>query len=357
MMLADMGAEVVRVHARNATPPVPLIDTKFDVLARSRRSIALDLKSPGGPELLLELVGKADGLMEGFRPGTMERLGVGPAVCLERNPRLVFGRMTGWGQDGPLASTAGHDINYIALSGVLHAMGAADRPPAVPLNLVGDFGGGGLLLAFGMVCALLHATRTGEGQVVDTAMTDGAALLAAMIYGFKAGGGWSNRREANLLDGAAHFYGSYACGDGKFIAVGAIEPKFYAEFLSRLGMDDPALQSQAEPSRWPQLKERLARVFLTRTRDEWVRLFEGSDACVTPVLDWDEAISHPHNHARGTFVDVDGVTQPAPAPRFSHTQPDSPSPPPVPGGDTLAVLRDWGVDEVRIAKAKTTHAI
>ncbi|ADZ70936.1 CaiB/BaiF CoA transferase family protein [Polymorphum gilvum] len=357
MMLSDMGAEVVRVHAKGARPAVPLIDTEFDVLARGRRSLAIDLKVAGAREALLDLVEKADGLVEGFRPGVMERLGLGPDVCLACNPRLVYGRMTGWGQDGPLAPTAGHDITYIALAGVLHAIGPKDRPPAVPLNLVGDFGGGGLLLAFGMVCALLETARSGQGQVIDAAMTDGAALLGAMMSGFKAGGGWSNAREANLLDGAAHFYGTYACKDGRYLAVGAIEPKFYRLFLDMLGLDPAAFEPQNDPARWPEFRQRLAAVFAQEPRDHWAALFAGSDACVAPVLDWDEAMAHPHNAARGTYVTVAGVPQPAPAPRFSRTVPDRPAPPPQPGADTLAVLADWGLDAARIAALTASGAI
>ncbi|MBZ8134509.1 CaiB/BaiF CoA-transferase family protein [Afifella sp. IM 167] len=357
MMLSDMGAEVVRVHPRNATSDIPFVNSKFDVLARGRRSIGIDLKNPQGKALLLDLVARADGLLEGFRPGVMERLGVGPAECLARNERLVFGRMTGWGQEGPLKDRAGHDIDYLALTGLLDAIGEKDRPPAVPLNLVGDFGGGGLLLAFGMVSAILAARESGKGQVVDAAMTDGAALLGSMIYGFRAGGGWKSERGANLLDGGAHFYATYLCADGRAVAVGAIEPKFYRIFLERLGLDAEEWGAQAETGRWPEQKARLAAIFAEKPRDHWTGLFADCDACVAPVLDLDEAMAHPQNLARGTFVEVDGVRQPAPAPRFSGTPTALPEPPSRPGADTDAVLEEWGVEAGRIVELRRSEAI
>jgi len=357
MVLSDAGAEVVRVHARDAKSDIPFVNSKFDVLARGRRSIGIDLKNPEGRALLLDLVESADGLIEGFRPGVMERLGVGPQECLARNERLVFGRMTGWGQDGPLKDRAGHDIDYLALTGLLGAIGEKGRPPAVPLNLVGDFGGGGLMLAFGMVSAILAARQSGKGQVVDAAMTDGAALLGAMIYGLRAGGGWQNERSANLLDGGAHFYGTYLCADGKAIAVGAIEPKFYRIFLERLGLDADEYGPQADMRRWPALKEKLAEIFSEKPREHWAELFSDSDACVAPVLDLDEAMEHPHNVARGTFVEVDGVRQPGPAPRFSGTPAKTPSGPSRPGADTDAVLAEWGVPAERIAELRRCEAI
>jgi alpha-methylacyl-CoA racemase len=344
MMLSDMGAEVIRID-RKAAPgdgPFPMLGTKFDVTARGRRSLALDLKHPRAKDLVLQLVDKADVLLEGFRPGVMERLGLGPDACRERNPRLVYGRVTGWGQDGPLAQAAGHDLNYVALSGMLHAMGRAGTPPAPPLNLVGDFGGGAMMLAFGVVCAVLEARSSGKGQVVDAAMTDGAALLGAMTYGLRAGGMWRDQREANMLDGGAPFYDTYACSDGKFVAIGAIEPQFYAQLLALAGAADPEFDRQWSQSEWPQLKARFAALFASRTRDQWCELLEGTDACFAPVLDMAEAPAHPHNRARGTFVEIDGVTQPAPAPRFSRTTPELAGAPAVPGQHGAAILADWG---------------
>jgi alpha-methylacyl-CoA racemase len=345
MMLADMGADVIRIDRKpdpNAPNPYPMLGTKFDVMARGRRSLALDLKDPRARQLLLDLVAKADVLVEGFRPGVMERLGLGPDTCLERNPRLVYGRVTGWGQTGPLSQAAGHDLNYVALSGMLHAMGRADSPPSPPLNLVGDFGGGAMMLAFGVVCAAFEAKQSGKGQVVDAAMTDGAALLGAMMYGLRAFGSWSDAREANLLDGGAPFYDCYACLDAKFISIGAIEPQFYAQLLELTGADDPPFRKQWRQADWPELKRKFADLFATRTRDEWCRLLEGTDVCFAPVLDMAEAPQHPHNAARATFVEVDGVTQPAPAPRFSRTPAELGAPPSSPGQDGAAVLGDWG---------------
>ena len=318
MLLADMGAEVIRVDQPRTGPlpdPYSALNTRFDVQARGRRSIAVNLKSPAGANTVMRLIEQADGLIEGYRPGVMERLGLGPQDCLARNPRLVYGRMTGWGQDGPLAQTPGHDINYIALSGALAAMGDPDRPPRSPTRF-----SGGMLLAFGLVCALLETRRSGTGQVVDAAMTDGAALMSAMMYGMKAAGQWSNQRGENLLDGGAFFYDTYACADGRFVAVGAIEPQFYALLRERCGIaDDPAFNAQRDRAAWPLLKLRLAEVFRTRTRDAWCALLEGCDACFAPVLDWDEAPGHTHNQARQTFCTLDGVVQPAPAPRFART--------------------------------------
>ena len=355
MMLADMGAEVIRIERKPdpaAPNPYPTLGTKYDVMARGRRPLALDLKDPQARTVLLGLVARADALVEGFRPGVMERLGLGPDVCHERNPKLVYGRVTGWGQHGPLAQAAGHDLNYVALSGMLHAMGDPDRPPAPPLNLVGDFGGGGMMLAFGVVCAMLEARASGRGQVVDAAMTDGAALLGAMMYGLRAHGSWSAARGANLLDGGAPFYATYACADGRFIAIGAIEPQFYARLLALAGASDPAFGRQWDRGDWPALKEKFAALFATRPRDAWCALLEGTDACFAPVLDMDEAPRHPHNAARRTFVDVDGVTQPAPAPRFSRT-PGRAAPVSAPGQqggqDAAAILADWGWDDAAIA--------
>ena len=345
MMLADMGAEVIRIDRKpkpGAANPFPMLGTKFDVMARGRRSLALDLKHPDAREIVLKLTEQADILIEGFRPGVMERLGLGPDDCLARNPKLVFGRITGWGQSGPLSQSAGHDLNYIALSGMLHAMGRADTPPAPPLNLVGDFGGGAMMLAFGVVCAALEARSSGKGQVVDAAMTDGSALLGAMMYGLRAFGSWNDGREANMLDGGAPFYDTYACRDGKFLSVGAIEPQFYAQLLELTGATDPVLHKQWSQQRWPELKAKFAALFATRTRDEWCALLEGTDACVAPVLDMGEAPLHPHNRAREAFIDIDGVTQPAPAPRFSRTPPKAGQGPAAPGAHSAAVLADWG---------------
>jgi alpha-methylacyl-CoA racemase len=358
MLFADMGAEVVRVERRAVSRrPLSLLNAgPFDVLNRGRRAVAVDLKRPPGVEVALRLVAGADALIEGFRPGVMERLGLGPDVCLARNPRLVYGRMTGWGQHGPLAHAAGHDINYIALSGALHAIGTPDQP-LPPLNLVGDFGGGAFLLAWGMLAALWEARSSGQGQVVDAAMTDGAALLMAMIYGVKAGGLWSTARGANLLDGGAPFYTTYACADGKFLAAGPIEPPFYRLFLEKAGITDPDLASQYDLTAWPAQKEKLAAIFRTRPRDEWCALFEGTDACVTPVLDLDEAPLHPHNMARGTFLVIDDVLQPAPAPRLSRTPAAVRNPPPQSGADTDAVLADWGFTPEEIAALHAAAAI
>lgn len=352
MMLADMGAEVIRID-RKAVPgapnPFPMLGTKFDVMARGRRSLALDLKQPEARDVLLRMIDKSDVVLEGFRPGVMERLGLGPEVCQARNPKLVYGRITGWGQQGPLAQAAGHDINYIALTGMLHAMGRPDGPPAPPLNLVGDFGGGAMMLAFGVVCAVLEAAKSGKGQVVDAAMTDGAALLGAMMYGFRAFGAWSDQRGANMLDGGAHFYDTYACADGKFISIGSIEPQFYGLLLKLTGIDDPAFNAQMDPRTWPALTGKIAGVFATRTRAQWCDLLEGTDVCFAPVLDMAEAPQHPHNAARGTFVDVDGVTQPAPAPRFSRTEAALGIGPAQPGQHSEEVLAAWGWSEAEIA--------
>lgn len=320
MMLGDMGADVVRIEGRDrAAGDANANERKFDITLRNRRSVSIDLKHPLGVQAALDLVRESDGLLEGYRPGVMERLGLGPQACLALNPRLVFGRMTGWGQSGPLAARAGHDANYIALSGALHAIGRPHEPPTIPLNLVGDYGGGAMMLAFGMVCALLEASRSGQGQVVDAAMTDGAALLCAFLYGQRAAGGWSNGRGANLLDGGAPFYSTYECADGRFIAIAPIEPHFYRVLLQRIGLDAGELGPQMDASRWDEAKERLGAVFLRETRDRWCELLQDTDACIAPVLDWDEAPEHPHNVARETFIKVDGVVQPAPAPRLSRT--------------------------------------
>jgi alpha-methylacyl-CoA racemase len=356
MMLADMGADVLLVD-RPSDPRLGFDrDRRSDAMLRGRRSVTLDLKSPDGVAAALALVERADAVIEGFRPGVMERLGLGPDVLLARNPRLVYGRMTGWGQNGPLAHAAGHDINYIALSGALHAIGTPEQP-LPPLNLVGDFGGGALLLAWGMMAALWEVQRSGQGQVVDAAMSDGAALLMAMTYGVAAAGLWTNQRQANLLDGGAPFYGTYACADGKYLAVGPIEPQFYRLFLDKAGITDPELANQHDLTAWPLQREKLAAILRTRMRDEWCALLEGSDACVTPVLDLDEAPQHPHNQARGTFVVVDDVLQPAPAPRLSRTPGAIRNPPPLAGQDTQAVLCEWGFTHEEIDALLAAGAI
>lgn len=341
MLLADMGADVVRVD-RVSGGMGGVVPASRDLLARGRRSVAVDLKDPRGVEVVLRLVEAADVLVEGFRPGVAERLGLGPDACLKRNPRLVYGRMTGWGQDGPWARVAGHDIDYIALSGALHPIGPGDGPPTVPLNYVGDFGGGAMFLAFGIACALVERAGSGAGQVVDAAMVDGSAVLTAMFHGMLAMGVWTDERDANLLDGAAPFYRCYACSDGGFLAVGALEPQFYAELLGRLELD-PAEWPQHDRARWPEQAAALAEIFGRRTRDQWADLFEGSDACVAPVLSLTEAGSHPHLAARATFVEHDGQVQPAPAPRFSRTVPELTRPPVLPGQHSDEVLSEAGV--------------
>jgi alpha-methylacyl-CoA racemase len=352
MLLADMGAEVLAVER----PAAEASGAPF-LFGRGRRRVAVDLKHPRGPEVVLDLAAGADALIEGFRPGVAERLGIGPDAFLARNPRLVYGRVTGWGQDGPLARAAGHDIDYIALAGALHPVGPAGGPPVPPVNLLGDFGGGGMLLALGVVAALLEAGRSGRGQVVDAAMVDGAALLTTQLHELLAAGLWSDRRGANLLDGGAPFYGVYETADGLHLAVGALEPRFYAELLARVGLDGEGLPAQLDRDGWPVLRERLAAVFRTRTRDEWCQLLEGTDACVAPVLSLAEAPAHPHNRARGTFVDVGGVTQPAPAPRFSRTPCPLPEPMQAPGGDPAAALAAWGLSPGDAARLRATGAL
>lgn len=357
MMLADMGAEVIRIQSKNGKPAFPILNTRFDVLARGRRSLAIDLKKPGAVDILLKLIEKADGLIEGFRPGVMERLGLAPEVCHARNPKLIYGRMTGWGQTGPLAHAAGHDINYAALSGALHAMGDATLPPPIPLNLVADFGGGGMMLAYGMVCALLECKNSGQGQVIDAAMTDGSVALTGMFHGFMAAGAWHNTRHANFLDGAAPYYDNYRCADGKYVSIGAIEPQFYALLREKIDAQDADFDFPHDQSTWPQQKEKMAAIFLRKTRDEWCALLEGSDACFAPVLDWQEAINHPHNRARQTFIEVDGVTQPAPVPRFSRTPPSQPEGAVAADANTEDILSDWGITDEIISKLSASGAI
>jgi len=358
MMLADMGAEVVRVDRAQSVnggdPEAP----PADVLNRGRRSVALDLKNPDGVETLLSLVESADVLIEGFRPGVAERLGFGPDVCRARNPRLVFGRMTGWGQDGPYALTAGHDINYIALAGALDSIGRAGEKPVPPLNLVGDFGGGGMLLAFGVVCALVERATSGQGQVVDAAMVDGAAVLMTMFHAFRAMGIWADERGTNMLDSGAHFYDVYETKDAKFVSIGSIERQFYAELLELTGLaGDDSMPHQHDKAQWPALKERLAEVFKTKTRDEWCEIMEGSDVCFAPVLSMTEAPVHPHNVHRETFTERNGIVQPSPAPRFDRTPGAIQGPPAHPGQHTDDVLAAWGFDPARIAKLRETGAV
>jgi alpha-methylacyl-CoA racemase len=351
MMLADMGAEVIRVD-RFPSPRAPVgveaLMRNDNVVDRGRRSIAIDLKNPAGIEAVLALVETADILIEGFRPGVTEKLGLGPDACRARNPRLVYGRMTGWGQTGPLAQAAGHDINYISITGALHAMGSRDRPPAPPLNLVGDYGGGGMFLALGVVAALYEAQRSGLGQTVDAAMSDGAAVLMAAQYGLAAKGFWSDARESNFLDGAAHFYGTYECADGHHVSIGPIEPQFYRLLLTTCGLTDPAFERQWEAAEWPALKARLAAVFRSRSRAEWTELLEGTDCCFAPVLSMQEAPAHPHNVARQAFDTSGAVAQPMPAPRFDRTPSRLPPPAPPIGADGAAVLRGIGYSAAQI---------
>jgi len=358
MVLSDMGAEVVRIvrpgpggFGSGAGRP------EFDLLSRGRRSLGIDLKRKEGVAVLLRLVESADALFEGFRPGVMERLGIGPDVCCARNPRLVYGRMTGFGQDGPLAHAAGHDINYIALAGALAHFGRAGQPPTPPLNLIGDFGGGGLLLAFGMVCALLERERSGEGQVVDAAMVDGAAALMTIFHGAQQSGFWSDAPGTNLLDGGAPFYDAYETADGKYVSIGSIEPQFYAKLLEATGLASEDVSAQLDRAQWPRVREKLRAAFRTRTRDEWSALLEGSDVCFAPVLTMAEARAHPANRARGVFVEVAGVAQPGPAPRFSRTRAEVQRPPAAPAADTDAVLADWGFRRDEIARLRDEKAV
>ncbi|MEU6841868.1 CaiB/BaiF CoA-transferase family protein [Streptomyces sp. NPDC046716] len=343
MLLADLGADVVRVDRPGGGGLA--INPEYDITNRNKRSVVVDLKAEGGAERVLGLVDRADVLIEGYRPGVAERLGVGPAVCHARNPKLVYGRMTGWGQDGPLAQRAGHDIAYIAPTGTLGMIGKADEPPTVPANLVGDFAGGSLYLVVGILAALHHARDTGAGQVVDAAIVDGTAHLTSMIHGMLAAGGWQDRRGANLLDGGCPFYGTYETTDGQYMAVGALEQQFYDEFIDLLGLADTA-PARKDLTRWGELREAVSARFKERTREEWTAVFEGSDACVAPVLSLREAPGHPHLAARGTFVDHGGITQPAPAPRFTRTPTSVRSGPAQPGADTAAVARDWDVPDL-----------
>ena len=357
MMLADMGADVVRIDRAGAVRGGDPERPPANVNARGRRSIGVDLKSDEGRELVLRMVADADVVFEGFRPGVAERLGLGPDDCLARNPAIVYGRMTGWGQDGPYAQTAGHDINYIALAGALAHMGRHDTGPVPPLNLVGDFGGGGMYLAYGIVCALLSARITGEGQVVDAAMVDGAASLMGFFYGMLHTGFATEGRGENMLDTGAHFYDVYRCSDGEYISIGSIEPQFYAELIEKLGLDPDDFAAQHDRSRWPELKEKVAAVVATRTRDEWDAVLEGSDVCYAPVLTVSEAMEHPHLVARGTFVESGGLRQPGPAPRLSGTPGSIRRPPPHEGQHTDELLDELGLGADEVAALRASGAV
>ncbi len=352
MMLSDMGAEVIRVDRTGGSPKAPK-----DVLQRNRKSIAVDLKSPEGVATVLRLVESADALFEGFRPGVTERLGLGPKDCMAKNPKLVYGRMTGWGQEGPMAQAAGHDINYIGLSGALHAIGRAGERPVPPLNLVGDFGGGGMLLAYGLVCALLEAQKSGKGQVVDAAMVDGAAALMAMFFSMSAGGGFTEQRGTNLLDGGAHFYDTYETGDGKHICIGSIEPQFYALLIEKAELDPAEFAPQMNPAEWPRLKAKLTEVFKTKTRDEWCAIMEGTDVCFAPVLSIWEAPNHAHAKARDSFLEVDGIMQQAPAPRFDRTPAQVQHGARIPGQDSNEVLSSFGFTAAEIAALNAANVV
>ena len=358
MMLGDMGADVIRIDRTVAHVMDRMGHPKFAVHNRSRRSVAVDLQKPEGAEIVLRLAEKADGLTEPFRPGVAERLGIGPDVCLKRNPKLVYGRMTGWGQEGPLAKAAGHDQNYIALSGALHAIGRKGEKPVPPLNLVGDYGGGGMLLAFGMVCGLLEAHRSGKGQVVDAAMVDGTALLMGAAYGMLGSGLWDDtQRESNMLDGGAHFYDTYETKDGKYVSIGSIEPQFYALLLEKTGLKGQDLPAQHDRAKWPEMKKKFTEVFKTKTRDEWCAIMEGTDICFAPVLTMSEAPEHPHAKARNAYVDFDGFKHPAPAPRFSRTPPKIQGIAPVRGAHTREVLGQNGFSDAEIKELLASGAI
>jgi alpha-methylacyl-CoA racemase len=354
MMLADMGAEVIRVDRPGGNP---MAELGHEVMFRSRRAIAVDLKNPRGAETILRLCEKADAIFEGFRPGVAERLGVGPDACLKRNPRIVYGRMTGWGQDGPLAQAAGHDINYISLSGALHAIGRKGDAPLPPLNLVGDFGGGAMMLAFGMVCALLEAQKSGKGQVIDSSMVEGSAALMAMYFGFRSAGVFTDQRGTHLLDTGAPFYEVYETADGKFVSIGSLEPQFYALLVEKLQLDKAIFGAQMKVSSWPQMREALRAKFREKTRDEWCALLEGSDVCFGPVLALSEVHQHAHNQARQSFVKIGGITQPAPTPRFSRTPSGAPTPRTKPGVDTRAVLADVGFSDAEIENLQASGAV
>ena len=355
MMLSDMGADIIRLDRKGATARFD--DPKYEVLHRGRRSAAIDLKHPEGKKAALKLVAGADAAIEGFRPGVMERLGLGPEDCLKVNPKLVYGRMTGWGQNGPLSSASGHDINYISVSGALHTIGRKNEKPVPPLNLIGDYGGGGMMLAFGVVCALLEAKTSRKGQVVDAAMVDGSAALMASVYGAWSAGTWVDDRGMNRLDGGAHYYDTYETADGKYISIGSIEPQFYALLLKHAEITDTEFEEQNNTEKWPALKEKLVPIFKKKTRDEWCDIMLGKDICFAPVLSLEEAVKFPHNTQRNTFVDIDGVIQPAPAPRFSRTKPSIQCPPATPGEHTEVLLKNWGFSSDEIQALRSSGAI
>jgi alpha-methylacyl-CoA racemase len=351
MMLADMGAEVIRIDRHSGR------DGRKDVLNRSRKTLALDLKKPEAVEIVLKLVESADALFEGFRPGVCERLGLGPDLCLSRNPKLVYGRMTGWGQDGPMANAAGHDINYISLSGALHAIGRKGQKPVPPLNLVGDFGGGGMMLAFGMVCALLESQKSGKGQIIDASMVEGSAALMAMFSSLQNLDLFKHERESNMLDGAAHFYDSYETADGKYISIGSIEPQFYALLIEKAKLDVETFKPQMDIKRWPDLKEKLTAVFKSKTRDQWVEIMEATDVCFAPILSLAEAPYHRHNKARNSFVEVAGIMQHAPTPKFSRTVADIPKPGKSTGADSRQILEEIGFSKQNIDDLVTQQVV
>ncbi|MGB5719338.1 MAG: CaiB/BaiF CoA-transferase family protein [Woeseiaceae bacterium] len=360
MLFADMGAEVIVIDRKaGATQEsAATLAPEFMLANRGKRSVALDLKQPDAVDVILRLLQEADGLIEGFRPGVMERLGLSPDICLATNPKLVYGRMTGWGQTGPLAQAAGHDLNYIALSGALHFAGRADSPPTSPATIVGDICGGGMMLAVGMLAAMLNAQATGKGQVIDAAMTDGSALATTLVYGLLKGGRWRSSRESNLLDGGSHWYDCYECADGHYVSLGALEPEFYAALLEKLGLEnDRDFRAQYDPEQWPELKRRLSEIFKSQPRQHWCDLLEGSDVCFAPVLDFEEAPEHPHNRERQAFTSVAGVTQPAPAPRFSFTASEISAPPPKPGQHTDDVLESAGYSAEEIDNLRKRGAI
>jgi alpha-methylacyl-CoA racemase len=357
MLLSDLGADIVRVDRAGQVDPSSFGRPNLEPMYRGRRSIGVDLKRPEGVEAVLRLVEQADALVEGYRPGVTERLGLGPDVCLARNPRLVYGRMTGWGQDGPMAQAAGHDINYIALAGALAHFGRAGGKPTPPINLVGDFGGGGMFMAFGVVCGILEARTSGKGQVLDVAMVDGTAVLMSMMWGFKAMGFWDETVGTNVLDTGAPFYDVYETADGKFVSIGSLEPQFYAELVQKLDLDAEELPAQMDRAGWDRLRERFTALFRTKTRDEWDAILKGSDACYAPVLTMSEAAEEEHIRARSTIIERDGVAQPAPAPRFSRTVPEVQRDAPWPGQHTDEALGDWGFAAAEIAKLRETGAI
>jgi alpha-methylacyl-CoA racemase len=357
MMLADMGAEVIRLDRHEAADLGLKRETRFATLNRGRKSIAINLKSPRAVEVVMRLVKSADGLIEGFRPGVTERLGLGPDACLRENPRLIYGRITGWGQQGPLAQDAGHDINYLAISGALHGIGRKGAPPSPPSNLLADMAGGGMYLAFGIVCAILEASRSGKGQVIDAAMVDGVASLLTSVCGMYAAGLLNDDRGGNYYDSGAPWYDCYETADHKFISVGSIEQRFYQTLIEILGLENEALPDQHDRSRWPELRQRFETSFKTRTRAEWVDLFEGQDVCVAPVLTLSEAQNHPHMKAREAFIEIAGVSQPAPAPRFSRTRPGIPTPPPEPGQHTAEALADWGFSSQEISELRSAGTV